>query len=142
MLAGCASDIGITEQSLDNEGVVVVGSERCFRVPGDFTHPDPQPPTPPLMDGISQVAVFDSSVPDHQRGILQAELMLAQKLVDLGAPLSSDDIDVLIAAEDALRAYEPDAYGPFIPKLRDFNSNRGIEVPCSIEAIDAPLDGI
>jgi hypothetical protein len=135
-------DIGTAEQSLDNEGEVVISSERCFRLPGDFTHPDPRPPTPPLIDRFSEVAVFEASVPDDQRGILQAELMLAQKLVLLGAPLSSADIDVLIAAEDALRAYDPDAYEPHIPKLEEFNNLRGIEIPCTIEAIEAPLDGV
>jgi hypothetical protein len=66
--------------------------------------------------------------------------MLAEKLVDRGAPLRSDEIDVLIAAEDALYAYDEDAYGSLLPKVQEYNGTYSIEIPCEIKVAETPFD--
>lgn len=142
-LAGCALDFGTAEQSLDiADDFIKISPERCVRVPGDFTHPDPQPPPPPRISGLADDSVFVPPIrtQDQFRGLLQAELMLALELVDRGVPLRSDEIDVLVAAEDALYAYDQDAYGPLLPKVQEFIGPYSIEIPCELKEAETPID--
>jgi hypothetical protein len=104
--------------------------------------PDPRPPIPPIISGFFEVAFLDHLEPaeDRFRSLLQAELQLAKKLVDRGAPLRSDEIDVLIAAEDALYAYDQDIYGALLPEVQEYNAN--IEIPCDIREPETLLGRI
>ena len=141
-LGACTLDLGSAEQSLDNADQVIFDTEHCYRDSGDFTHPDPPPAVPPLIDGLSDVASFEESItrPEY-RNLLQAELMRAHELVDQGAPLGSDDIDVLIQAEEALNVLEAhDARDDLalLANLHRYNERGTIKVPCIVEVIEAP----
>ena len=138
-LGACTLDLGSAEQSLDNAGQVILDTEHCYRDSGDFTHPDPPPPVPPLIDGLSDVASFEESKTRPEfRNLLQTELMRAQELVDLGAPLGSDDIDVLIHAEEALKAHNAEDYQGLLAMVHRYNELGTTKVPCIVEVIEAP----
>jgi hypothetical protein len=194
LLAGCVTDLGSSEQPLNQFGESPEGTRRCFHVVGDFTHVDPLPPlsadnlatdlratakldapvkvpthvikallkdfrttrmvdapTAPLPreselvdTNLLVTRVLDAAIanPNDVEAVFLAEYVVAQMNVEAGAPLSAADIDMFVAADEAVRTDDRRPYDQLIPMMQSFNRSLTFEVPCFVGTPDVSLDGI
>jgi hypothetical protein len=150
-MAGCAADTGSQSRDLAT-GDFVTQDQSCYRVVGDYDG-DVTPPPINISIGDLDLSAPDTMVEaqsyDGPYARLLGEFVAVQVNIDAGAEISSDDIDVLIRAEDMLAAVDAEAnperfqatadqLTELIAEVAGINQGMRIEVPC----MDASNEGV
>lgn len=141
VVSSCALDISTADQTLSRVGTEPPLDERCFRVLGEYTHPDVFPPT--ISDPLSNELLPDRAIeqalahPEDERAGLLAQYAVAIINLERGASASDAELDLIQTAELAIARSDDSEWGlEIMYALEDFNGARAIEVPCSKGVID------
>lgn len=139
-VSSCVVDVSSSEQLLSKDGLTQPTSdERCFRIIGDFTHPDPPPPTDNRSEGILHDVAIDEPLQldpfSIQIGLL-SQYGAVLDSIDEGTLLTSAQLDLLNAAEVAIDSEDHVDDHQMMMALEELNTGLRMEIPCFEGAAD------